>query len=86
MTVEKNKFAGRALNFTVRMLLKGTVSEGWFSLARIIRSDMIRSDTFWWKTNPQNRQQKTDSAYDSVTYDQVKTALSESQAEVEEYT
>ena len=39
-----------------------------------------------WKTNRQNRQQNTDAAYDSVTYNQVKTALSESQAEAEEYT
>ena len=30
------------------------------------------------------RKQNTDSAYDSVTYDQVKTALSELQAETEE--
>ena len=32
----------------------------------------------------ESKKQNTDSAYDSVAYDQVKTALSESQAEVEE--
>ena len=35
------------------------------------------------KTNRRNRKQNTDFAYDSVAYDQVKTALSE-QAEAEE--
>ena len=36
------------------------------------------------KINRRSRKQSTDSAYDSVAYDEVKTALSESQAEAEE--
>ena len=36
------------------------------------------------KSNRQSRKQKTDSACDSVAYDQVKTALSELKAEAEE--
>ena len=38
----------------------------------------------WWKTNQWSWKQNTDSAYDSVAYDQVKTALLESQAEAKE--
>ena len=37
-----------------------------------------------WKSNRRSRKQNTDSDYDSVAYNQVKTALSESQAEAEE--
>ena len=36
------------------------------------------------KSNCRSRMQNTHSAYDSVAYDSVKTALSESEAEVEE--
>ena len=36
------------------------------------------------KINRRSRKHNTDSAYDSVAYNQVKTALSESQAEAEE--
>ena len=37
-----------------------------------------------WKSNRRSRKQYTDSAYDSIAYDQVKNVLSEVQAEAEE--
>lgn len=43
-----------------------------------------RSDTIQWKSNQRSWKQNTDSAYDSVAYDLVKTALSESEVEAEE--
>ena len=46
-------------------------------IRRVERYDLV-------KLNRRSRKQNTDSAYVSVAYDQVKTALSESQAEVEE--
>ena len=52
---------------------------------RVIDGVVIRSVERYdlVKSNRRSRKQNTDS-YDSVAYDQVKTALSESQAEVEE--
>ena len=43
----------------------------------------MQSDTIWWKSNCRSQKQNTDSAYDPVAYDPVKTALSESEAEAE---
>ena len=37
-----------------------------------------------WKSNRRSRKQNSEFAYDSIAYDQMKTALSESQAETEE--
>ena len=45
---------------------------------------MIRSSENQTDGDTRSRKQNIDSAYDSVAYDQVKTALSESQAEAEE--
>ena len=65
-------------------------SKGWFSLATessSARSRNLMRRAIRSSENPANRrsrQQNTDSAYDSVVYDQVKPALTESQAEEEE--
>ena len=64
--------------------------KGWFSLATESQADRSRNlirRAIRSSENPanrRNRKQNTDSAYAFVVYDQVKTALSESQAEAEE--
>ena len=50
------------------------------SWSRNQKRKVVRSSE---KSNRRSRKQNTDFAYDSVPYDQVKTALSESQAEAE---
>ena len=53
--------------------------KGWFSLAKETESESSGNQTDGVRSRT-----PADSAYDSVAYDQVKTALSESQAEAEE--
>ena len=67
-------------------------------LVKIVNRYFERQPFFWWRHlrsvdrcsvkagfhQRRSRKQNTDSAYISVTYGQVKTALSESQAEAEE--
>ena len=51
-----------------------------------LRQSHSQSHTIQWKSNQRSQKQNTDSAYDSVAYDLVKTALSESEAEAEKQT
>ena len=61
------------------------VNLGWFSLE--LESELWsegQGDTILRKLNQQSEKQDTDSAYDCVACDQVKTRLSKWQAEAEE--
>ena len=73
----KNKIKNVKFRAVLRLVFTSDGVVVGVAIRRVERYDLV-------KIKPTESKQNTDSAYVSVAYDQVKTALSESQAEAEE--